>query len=98
MGGLEKIELYLRKLFRLNALVTSTGKHVVPRIYRHSMGRIERHRLVPRALLLLLVPGVVALLLHLLLLLDLVLVVVHQHHLGLHWLWCELFWLDDTHS
>ena len=55
-------------------------------------------RLVPRALLLLLVPGVVALLLHLLLLLDLVLVVVHQHHLGLHWLWCELFWLDDNHS
>ena len=92
----------LRRLFRLDALVTSTGKHIVPRIYRQfwdELNNTDFHFLkkfstVPRALLLLLVPGVVVLLFHLLLLLDLVLllvVVVHQHHLGLHWLWFGLF-------
>ena len=33
LGGLDNSELYLRKLFRLDALVTSTGKHVVPGLY-----------------------------------------------------------------
>ena len=46
VGGLDNSELYLRKLFRRYALVTSTGKHVVTRIYRHSLGRIEQHRLL----------------------------------------------------
>ena len=86
----------LRRLFRLDALVTSTGKHIVPRIYRQfwdDLNNTDFHFLkkfstVPRALLLLLLPGVVALLLHLLLLLDrgVLVVVVRQHHLGLHWL------------
>ena len=74
----------LRRLFRLDALVTSTGKHIVPRIYRQfwdELNNTDFHFLkkfstVPRALLLLLLPGVVALLLHLLLLLVHVLLVV----------------------
>ena len=35
LGGLDNSELYLRKLFRLDALVTPTGKHIAPRIYGH---------------------------------------------------------------
>ena len=63
--GLNICEILLSKLLRLDALATSTGKHFVPRIYRHFMGKTERHRLslfkkkfssVPRALLLLLLP------------------------------------------
>ena len=45
LGGLDISEILLRKLFQFDAWVTSTGKHVVPRIHRHFMGRIERHRL-----------------------------------------------------
>ena len=33
LGGLDNSEILLRKLFRLDALVTSTGKHVVPGLY-----------------------------------------------------------------
>ena len=45
LGGLDIFEILLRKLLRLDDLVTPTGKHFVSGIYRHFMGRTERRRL-----------------------------------------------------
>ena len=45
LGGLDISEILLRKLLRLDDLVTSTGKLFVTGIYRHFMGRTERRRL-----------------------------------------------------